>query len=165
MVTLPIVRDRKTPTIRAMAKIYVDADACPVKAEVYAVAKRLNLLVHVVANQWMTMPNDPMIRLEVVDDGFDAADHWIVEKATGTDVVVTDDILLAGRCIEKGARVITNRGVVRDAGNIGEALAMRGLMQYMRASGDMSGGQKPLDESDRRRFRQALDKLIHAAMG
>jgi uncharacterized protein YaiI (UPF0178 family) len=147
-----------------MTRIYVDADACPVKSEAYTVARRLGLIVHVVANQWMDMPNDPMIRLEVVDDGFDAADNWIVEKAGGADVVVTDDILLAGRCITKGARVLTNRGVVRDAGNIGEALAMRELMQYVRATGDVTGGQKPLDENDRRRFRQELDKLAIAAM-
>lgn len=147
-----------------MPKIYVDADACPVKGEVYAVARRLKLVVHVVANQWMDMPNDPMIRLEVVDDGFDAADNWIVEKVGGVDVVVTDDILLAGRCIGKGARVVTNRGAVRDAGNIGEALAMRELMQYVRASGDTSGNQKPIDEADRRRFRQELDRLATAAV-
>lgn len=147
-----------------MAKIYVDADACAVKNETYAVAKRLNLVVHVVANQWMTMPNDPMIRLEVVDDGFDAADHWIVEKVTGSDIVVTDDILLAERCIGKAARVITNRGIVRDAGNIGEAVAMRELMQFVRASGDNSSNQKPIDVADRRRFCQELDKLAHAAL-
>ncbi len=148
-----------------MTKIFVDADACPVKHEVYAIAKRLGLLVHVVANQWMNMPNDPMIRLEVVDDGFDAADDWIVDKASATDVVVTDDILLAGRCIGKNVRVLTNRGVVRDAGNIGEAIAMRELMQYVRSTGDASAGQKPLDEQDRRRFRQALEKLLQAAKG
>ena len=142
----------------------MDADACPVKNEVYAIARRSKLITHVVANQWMTMPDDPLIRLEVVDDGFDAADHWIVEKAGGADVVVTDDILLAGRCIAKGARVITNRGVVRDAGNIGEALAMRELMQYVRATGDTSGNQKALGEDDRRRFRQELDKLVVAAL-
>jgi uncharacterized protein YaiI (UPF0178 family) len=147
-----------------MARIYVDADACPMKSEAYAVARRLQLIVHVVANQWMNMPDDPMIRLEVVEDGFDAADDWIVEKAGPTDVVVTDDILLAGRCIAKGIRVITNRGVVRDANNIGEALAMRELMQYVRASGDTSGNQKPIDEADRRRFRQELDRLANAAM-
>jgi uncharacterized protein YaiI (UPF0178 family) len=147
-----------------MTKIYVDADACPVKNETYAIAKRLNVIVHVVANQWMNMPDDPMIRLEVVDDGFDAADHWIVEKVGRSDVVVTDDILLAGRCIAKGARVITNRGVVRDSDNIGEALAMRELMQYVRAAGDTSGNQKPLDEGDRRRFRHELDKVVNAAL-
>lgn len=147
-----------------MAKIYVDADACAVKNETYAVAKRMNLMVHVVANQWMTMPNDPMIRLEVVDDDFDAADDWIVEKVTGSDIVVTDDILLAERCIGKTASVITNRGVVRDAGNIGEAVAMRGLMQFVRASGDNSNNQKPIEVADRRRFCQELDKLVHAAL-
>lgn len=147
-----------------MAKIYVDADACPVKNETYAIAKRLGIVVHVVANQWMTMPNDPSIRLEVVDDGFDAADDWIAERATGADVVVTDDILLAQRCIGKNARVVTNRGVVRDAGNIGEALAMRGLLQSLRASGDNSANQKPLDAADRRRFCQELDRLVNAAL-
>jgi uncharacterized protein YaiI (UPF0178 family) len=147
-----------------MAKIYVDADACAVKNEAYAVAKRAKLVVHVVANQWMTMPNDPLIRLEVVDDGFDAADDWIVEKATSADIVVTDDILLAQRCIAKNARVITNRGVVRDAGNIGEAVAMRELMQAVRASGDTSGNQKPIDQADRRRFCQELDRLVQAAV-
>jgi len=146
-----------------MTKLYVDADACPVKNEAYAIAKRLKLIVHVVANQWMNMPNDPMIRLEVVDDGFDAADHWIVAQVGQEDVVVTDDILLAERCIGKGARVITNRGAVRDANNIGEALAMRELMQCVRATGDNSGNQRPLDEADRRRFRQELDRLLQAA--
>ena len=147
-----------------MTKIYVDADACPVKNDVYAIAKRLNIVVHVVANQWMNMPNDPIIRLEVVDDGFDAADHWIVEKSGATDVVVTDDILLAERCIKKGARILTNRGVVRDANNIGEAVAMRELMQYIRDSGDKSGNQKPFDETDRRRFRHELDTLVQTAI-
>jgi uncharacterized protein len=147
-----------------MTKIYVDADACPVKNDVYAIAGRLRLIVHVVANQWMGMPNDPQIRLEVVDDGFDAADDWIVAKAGTADVVVTDDILLAGRCIEKGVRVLTNRGTVRDAHNIGEALAMRELMQHLRASGDNSGNQNPFDEADRRRFRHELERLAQAAM-
>ncbi len=147
-----------------MPRIYIDADACPVKNETYAVAKRFGLIVHVVANQWMKMPNDPLIRLEVVDDGFDAADHWIVAHVEPGDIVVSDDIPLASRCIEKKARVITNRGVLRDAGNIGEAIAMRGLMQYLRDSGDQKGGQKPLDDDDRRRFRQALDQLVHAVL-
>ena len=147
-----------------MTRIYIDADACPVKNETYVLGKRLNLIVHVVANQWMTMPNEPLIRLEVVDDGFDAADQWIVERAGASDVVITDDILLAELCLKKGARVITNRGQVRDGDNIGEALAMRELMQNMRASGDTSGNQRPLEEADRRRFRQELDKLVAAAL-
>ena len=147
-----------------MTKIYVDADACPVKNEVYAIAGRLQLLVHVIANQWMGMPNNPQIRLEVVDDGFDAADHWIVEKSSSADVVITDDILLAERCIKKGSRVITNRGMVRNAHNIGEALAMRELMQHLRASGDNSGNQNPFNDADRRRFCQELEKLIQEAI-
>jgi len=147
-----------------MVKIYVDADACPMKSEIYAIAKRLQLIVHVVANNWMTMPDDPQIRLEVVDDGFDAADDWIVAKAAPGDVVVTDDILLAQRLIGKNARVVTNRGVVRDAGNIGEALAMRSLMQYMRSSGDAGGRQKPVDEADRRGFRQAFTLMCERAL-
>ncbi len=147
-----------------MTRIYIDADACPVKNETYAVAKRLNLIAHVVANQWMSMPNEPLIRLEVVDDGFDAADQWIVERVTATDVVITDDILLAELCLKKSARVITNRGQVRDADNIGEALAMRELMQHMRATGDTSGNQRPLEDADRRRFKQELDKLVVAAV-
>ena len=148
-----------------MTRIYLDADACPVKPDAYALAKRLNVIVHVVANQWLNMPNEPLVRLEVVDDGFDAADQWIVAHAGPADVVVTDDILLAELCLKKGARVLTNRGQVRDVDNIGEALAMRELMQHLRASGDQSGNQRPFDESDRRRFRQELDKLVIAALG
>ncbi len=147
-----------------MTKIYVDADACPVKNEVYAIAGRLQLLVHVIANQWMGMPNNPQIRLEVVDDGFDAADDWIVKKAGSADVVITDDILLAERCIKKGSRVITNRGLARNAHNIGEALAMREMMQLVRAYGDNSGNQNPFNDADRRRFCQELEKLIQEAM-
>lgn len=146
-----------------MAAIYLDADACPVKPEAYRVAKRHGLLVWVVANQWMTMPNDPMIRLEVVDDGFDAADDWIVARVGPGDIVVSDDIPLAARCLKRGARVLTGRGDIRDEASIGEALAMRELMQTLRATGDVRGGQAPIDDQDRRRFQQRLDQLITAA--
>ena len=146
-----------------MPAIYIDADACPMRAEIYAVGKRTKRIVWVVSNQWMDMPNDPMIRLEVVDNGFDAADNWIAERAGSGDVVVSDDIPLAARCIEAGARVITNRGDYRDADNIGEALAMRELMQYAREAGDARGGHKPLDASDRRHFQQRLIQLIQIA--
>lgn len=148
----------------AMPALYLDADACPVKAEAYAVAARHGLLTWVVANQWMDMPNDPMVRLEVVDDGFDAADDWIVERAGPGDVVVSDDIPLAARCIERGARVVTNRGEVRDADNIGEALAMRELLQYAREAGDAGGGQRPMAERDRRWFSQRLEQQVAAAI-
>ncbi len=145
-----------------MLNIYVDADACPVKNEIYRVAKRYELMCWVVANQWINMPDDPSIRLEVVDDGFDAADNWIAEHVEHGDIVITDDIPLAARCIEKNARVLTGRGEVRDAGSIGEALAMRELMQYVRSSGDVKGGQKPMDDRDRNKFVQKLDQLVHA---
>jgi uncharacterized protein YaiI (UPF0178 family) len=144
-----------------MTEIYVDADACSVKAETYRVAKRYQLLVRVVANQWMNMPDDPMVRLEVVDDGFDAADDWIASRAGPTDIVITDDIPLAKRCLDAGARVVTNRGEVRDAGSIGEALAMRELLQYVRDAGGDAGGQKPMADRDRRRFAQELDRIIN----
>jgi hypothetical protein len=145
-----------------MLTIYIDADACPVKAETYRIAKRYSLLVMVIANQWINMPNDPMIRLEVVDDGFDAADNWIVEHAGAGDIVITDDIPLAGRCIAKATRVLTNRGDIRDEHSIGDALANRQLLQYLRGAGDIRGGSKPMQDEDRHYFMQQLDKLIHA---
>ena len=145
-----------------MLTIYIDADACPVKAETYRVAKRYGLLVMVVANQWINMPNDPMIRLEVVDDGFDAADHWIVEHAGAGDIVITDDIPLSGRCIAKATRILTNRGDIRDENSIGDALANRQLLQYLRGAGDIRGGSKPMQDEDRHYFMQQLDKLINA---
>ncbi|MDA3959195.1 MAG: YaiI/YqxD family protein [Planctomycetota bacterium] len=148
-----------------MPAIYIDADACPVRAEVYRVAKRHGLMTWVVANQWMDMPNDPMIRLEVVDHGFDAADNWIAERVGAGDVVVSDDIPLAARCITAGAKVITNRGDERDENNIGEALSMRELLQYARESGDGGRGQKPIDERDRRWFLQRLEVVVQAALG
>lgn len=148
-----------------MPALYLDADACPVKPEAYRVAKRHGLLVWVVANQWMTMPNDPMIRLEVVNDGFDAADDWIVEQVGVGDIVVSDDIPLAARCLKKGARVLTGRGEIRDEASIGEALAMRELMQTLRATGEVRGGQAPMDDQDRRFFQQRLEQLITQARG
>jgi uncharacterized protein len=145
-----------------MLRIFIDADACPVKAETYRVAKRHGLLVSVVANQWMDMPNDPMVRLEVVDDGFDAADDWIVERAARGDIVITEDIPLASRCIAKGARVLTGRGTIHDERSIGGALAQRELMQYLRDAGTVKGGQKPMNDQDRARYLQELEKLIHS---
>lgn len=144
-----------------MTTIYIDADACPVKPEVYRVAKHYQLMVYVVANQWMSMPDDPMVRLEVVDDGFDAADDWIAERAQGGDIVITDDIPLAARCIKSTARVLTGRGEERTESSIGEALAMRELMQFIRDAGG-GGGQKPMDDKDRRRFSQELDRIVNA---
>ncbi len=145
-----------------MLHIYIDADACPVKPETYKVAKRHALVVTVVANQWMDMPNDPSVRLEVVDDGFDAADDWIAERVGRGDIVISDDIPLAARCIAKGARVLTGRGAIYDEQSIGSALAQRGLMQYLREAGAVSGGQRPIQARDRTLYMQELDRLVHA---
>lgn len=141
--------------------IYIDADACPMREEIYAVAKRYGLLTYVVANQWMGMPNDPAIRLEVVNDDFDAADDWIVDRVRPGDIVITDDIPLAKRVITQGARTLTNRGEERTASSIGEALAMRELMQYLRDVGEGTR-HKPITQADRRAFKQALDRIIAA---
>jgi uncharacterized protein YaiI (UPF0178 family) len=143
-------------------RIYIDADACAVKEETYRVAKRHALIVIVVANQWMNMPNDPTIRLEVVDDGFDAADNWIVEQVGPGDIVITEDIPLASRSIGKGARVLTGRGTIYDEQSIGSALAQRELMQYLRDAGTIKGGQKPMQPKDRAAFMQELEKLVHS---
>ena len=145
-----------------MLHIHIDADACPVKDETYKVAKRHGLNVTVVANQWMGMPNDPTIRLEVVDDGFDAADDWIVAHVGQGDIVISEDIPLAARCLAKGARVLTGRGKIYDEGSIGGALAQRQIMQYLRGAGDVKGGAKPMQASDRALFLQELEKLIHS---
>jgi uncharacterized protein YaiI (UPF0178 family) len=145
-----------------MGTFYVDGDACPVKAECYRVAKRYSWPVVVVANQWMSMPDDPTVRLEVVDDGFDAADDWIAERCAAGDIVITDDIPLAQRCLQRQSRVLTSRGEERDLDTIGSAMAMRELMQYVRDSGEGRTGPKPLLDKDRKRFLQELDKLVHA---
>ena len=145
-----------------MLNLFIYADACPVKEEAYRVAKRHGMTVSVVANQWMNMPNDPNIRLEVVDDGFDAADNWIAEYCERGDIVITEDIPLAARCLAKGARVLTGRGKIYDENSIGGAVAGRELMQYLREAGTINGGQKPLQAKDRMEFMQELDKMMVA---
>jgi hypothetical protein len=110
----------------------------------------------------MDMPNDPSVRLEVVGDGFDEADDWIAGRVGQGDIVISDDIPLAARCIAKGARVLTGRGCSYDEHSIGSALAQRGLMQYLREAGAVSGGQKPIQARDRTLFMQELDRLVHA---
>ncbi len=144
-----------------MPTIYIDADACPVKDETYRIAKRHGLVVIVVANSWMNMPNDTQVRLEVVGDGFDAADDWIAERSGRADIVITEDIPLAARCIAAGARVLTGRGVIHDESSIGSALATRELMQYLRDAGTMKGGQKPMQDRDRALYARELERLVN----
>ena len=145
-----------------MLHIYIDADACPVKDEVYRVAKRYELDVTLVANTWMRIPNDPRIVLQVVGAGPDVADDWIVEQVQPDDVVVTTDIPLADRCLKKGARAIRSTGKVYTEDSIGEAVAARDLMTDLRSEGMVTGGPPPLQKCDRSLFLQQLDNVIQA---
>ncbi len=143
-----------------MLHIFVDADACPVKQEVYRVATRYNLNVTLVANSWMRAPNEPWLALEVVEGGFDAADDWITEHVQPHDIVVTADILLANRCLKKDAYVIGPTGKPFTDNNIGEAVATRDLLAILRDTGKVTGGPPPLKKRDRSRFLQQLDEVI-----
>jgi len=145
-----------------MLHVFIDADACPVKGEVYRVAERYGLGVTVVANSWMRTPDEEWIRLEVVGSGFDAADDWIVEHVEADDIVVTADIVLAGRCLNAGARVLGPGGKPFTNDNIGDALATRDLLAGLRGAGEMTGGPPPLTKRDRSRFLQQLDQMIQA---
>ena len=145
-----------------MLHIFVDADACPVKQEVYRVAGRCQLDVTLVANARMRIPNERGIALQVVADGFDAADDWIVEHVQPHDIVVTADIPLAHRCLQKGARVIGPTGKPFTEDNIGQAVATRGLLSELREAGEITGGPPPLTKRDRSRFLQQLDNVIQS---
>ena len=142
--------------------IFIDADACPVKQEVYRVARRYRLDVTLVANSWMRVPNEQWIALEVVENGFDAADDWIVEHAQPHDIVVTTDIPLASRCLKEGARVIGPTGKPFTENNIGESVATRNLLSELRDAGEITGGPPPLKKRDRSRFLQQLDEVIQS---
>jgi uncharacterized protein YaiI (UPF0178 family) len=144
-----------------MLTIYVDADACPVKDEVYRVARRYALPVKVVANAPLRVPADPLVEL-VVRPGFGAADDWIAEQAGPGDVVVTADIPLAARCLAKGARVLSPKGQPFTDNDIGAALAMRDLMDELRQGGAVTGGPAPMTAKDRSRFLSKLDEAVNA---
>ena len=145
-----------------MLHIFVDADACPVKDEVYRVAARYDLDVTLVAGSWMRTPDDPKVDLQVVGGGIDVADDWIVEHAGSGDIVVTADIPLAARCLALGATVIGYAGPPFTADNIGTALATRGLLSELRDLGEITGGPPPFTKRDRSSFLQRLDESIHA---
>lgn len=147
-----------------MITLFVDADACPVKDEVYRVARRYRLPVRVVANSRMRVPVDPLFQMVVVTGHFDAADDWIVEHIQPGDIAVTADIPLAARCLAKGARVLDAKGRVFTEESIGDVLANRELMAYLRDMGDMGGGPAPYAPRDRSRFLQYLDDLIQASL-
>ncbi|MBF0212134.1 MAG: YaiI/YqxD family protein [Magnetococcales bacterium] len=142
--------------------IFVDADACPVKAEVMRVAGRHGLTVYMVSNQWMRFPPNPLLRVQVVPGGLDQADDWIVAQIVAGDVGITADIPLVARCLAKGARVIGPTGKPFDADGIGMALAMRELNAQLRDSGEIRGGGPPFGNKDRSRFLQTLEEVIQA---
>jgi uncharacterized protein YaiI (UPF0178 family) len=142
-------------------KIIVDADSCPVKQEVYRVAQRYGLNVTYVANSAVSVPTDQMIEIIIVKGHMDAADDWIVEHIAKDDIAISVDILLASRCLKKGARVLGHHGLVFTEQSIGDALATRDLMTHLRDIGINTGGRASFDKKDRSRFLQSLDRMIH----
>ncbi len=139
--------------------IYVDADACPVKAETVKVAGRHGLPVVFVANSWLALPRAPAVRMQVVSGAFDAADDWIVEQVTRDDIVITADIPLASRALGKAARVLGPSGKPFTGDNIGNAMATRELMADLRAYG-VGGGPAPFSPRDRSRYLEALESIV-----
>jgi uncharacterized protein YaiI (UPF0178 family) len=145
-----------------MGTIYIDADACTVKKEAYKVAARYGWPVRVVANQYIQTPRSKLIVCITVGKGEDVADDWIAERSDCGDVVVTNDIPLASRCLEKGARVLGQKGQEFTTESIGDALAGRELSQNLREMGVMTGGPKPMASDDRARFLGKLDEILVA---
>jgi uncharacterized protein len=141
--------------------ILVDADACPVKQEIYKVAERHTVKTLLVANSGMAIPRDADVELVIVGKGFDEADDWIAERACSAHVVVTADIPLASRCIAKGAQVISPTGKIFTESSIGNVLATRNLMQDLREAGTITSGPKPFSPKDRSAFLSALDVAIN----
>ena len=147
-------------TAASSLRILVDADACPVKEEIYRVAFRRDVPVRVVSNSHMRVPAHPLIEKVVVSDKFDAADDWIETQADPKTVVITGDILLADRCLKKGATVIGPNGKPFTSASIGGAIATRAIMADLRAGAGVTGGPAPFAKADRSRFLQALDAAL-----
>ena len=141
-------------------QIYVDADACPVKQEIYKVAERHGWTVQVVANDILSLPVHPLIRRVVVGDGFDAADDWIAARAGPGDIVITADVPLASRCVKAGAAVLAPNGRPFTEQSVGMALATRNLMAELRETGQLTGGPRPFSKRDRSAFLSALHETI-----
>jgi len=148
------------PAMSETLQILVDGDVCPAKEEIYKVAYRRNVPVVVVSNSPFRVPVHPLVRRVVVSDSFDAADDWIAEQATPRSVVVTADILLADRCINAGAAVLSPAGKPFTASSIGGQIANRVIMADLRAGGDVIGGPAPFSKADRSRFLSALDEAL-----
>ncbi len=139
-----------------MIDIFVDADACPVKAEIYKIAARFGANVKIVSNSYFRVPREPWIEQIVVTDSFDAADKWIIERAKTTSVVITSDIPLAHACLKSGAVVLSPTGKIFTEAAIGMSMAVREIMADLRAGGDITGGPKPFSDRDRSAFMSAL---------
>lgn len=144
-------------------RIFVDADACPVKDETYRVARRYGLHVYVVANAFLMTPREPLIERVIVEAGPDVADDWIADNAASGDIVITADIPLAQRCLAKGAMVLGPRGKAFTVDSIGSALAGRAIGEHLRSMGEVTSGPPPFQAADRSRFLSALDEAVHRA--
>ena len=150
----------RTDAMTKSIEIYVDADACPVKNEVYRVAERRGLKVMVVSNSPIAVPRDSLVERVVVDGGMDAADNWIAERAVNGDIVVTADVPLAGRCVKAGATVLAPNGKAFDENSIGMTLATRNVLHELRSAGEITGGPRPFSPRDRSSFLSALDLAV-----
>jgi uncharacterized protein YaiI (UPF0178 family) len=140
--------------------VFIDADACPVKDEVYRVAQRYGLKTYVVSNAFMMIPRSTMIERVIVDAGPDVADDWIAAHVAPGDVAITNDIPLAERVLKAGGHAIAPNGRPFTENSIGAAIAQRALMEQIRSTGEITGGPKPFDRNDRSRFLQSLDEVI-----
>jgi uncharacterized protein YaiI (UPF0178 family) len=143
-------------------QIYIDADACPVKDEALKVAARHGLVIHFVSNAWMRLPEHPLVRRAIVTEGPDVADDWIVAAIEAGDIVVTQDIPLASRCLKKGAKAVGNTGKPFTDASIGMALAMRELSQHLRETGESKGFNAAFTRHDRSRFLEAMEQTVQA---
>ncbi len=150
-------------TAHASTTLYVDADACPVKEEIYKVARRYGTPVKVVANAFLMVPREGLIERVVVEAGPDVADDWIAERAGPRDVVITSDIPLAERSLKAGAQVLAPNGRPFTFDSIGAALAGRAVAEHLRSIGETTSGPKPFGPADRSRFLQALDEAVNRA--
>lgn len=142
-------------------RIFIDADACPVKDEVYKVAARYSLKTLVVANSFLQVPASALVERVMVDAGSDIADDWIAERVGPGDIVVTNDIPLADRVLKAGGAAVAPNGRAFTPDSIGQALAQRAIMEHIRSTGELTGGPRPFDRADRSRFLQALDETVH----
>ena len=146
-----------------MVKIYVDADACPVKKEVERIATRHNLETYLVCNGGIRPSCNPLIKNIFVNQGADAADDWIVDNIEQASICITNDIPLAGRCLKRGAFVIKPNGDVYNSDNIGMALAVRKIMEVKRETGEMTRGPAPFNKEDRSKFLNQMEMIVQKA--